>query len=151
MNDDSGKHAGQRRIFAGRRKPRTALFQAANVAKQHNRVIKAFYAKLRSKGKPPLVAMIACARKLLVILDAMMRQQTDWLDVEKRARARKATRGSGSARKHAGLDRASSTTDTVDSALTRSFLAWRMSPSPSALLLDHRMQRPLGCLDGEGQ
>ena len=85
MNDDSGKHAGQRRIFAGRREPRTAMFQAANVAKQHNRVIKAFYAKLRSKGKPHLVAMIACARKLLVILDAMMRQQTDWHECDAEA------------------------------------------------------------------
>lgn len=78
MNDDSGKYAGQRHIVGGRREPRTALFQAANVAKQHNPVIYAFYAKLRAKGKHHLVALVACARKLLVILDAMVRTSTDW-------------------------------------------------------------------------
>ncbi len=78
MNHDSGTHRGQRRIAPGRREVRVALFQAANVAKQHNPIIKLFYAKLRSKGKPHLVAMIACARKLVVILDAMMRQGVNW-------------------------------------------------------------------------
>lgn len=78
MNDDSGTHSGQRHVGGGRREPRTALFQAANVAKQHNPVIHAFYTKLRAEGKHHLVAMVACARKLLVILDAMARNETDW-------------------------------------------------------------------------
>lgn len=78
MNDDSGKHKGQRVIAGGRREPRTALYQAANVAKRHNPAIKAFYATLRSRGKSHKQALVACARKLLVILDAMVRHKTDW-------------------------------------------------------------------------
>lgn len=78
MNDDSGRHSGQRHIVAGRREARTALFQAANSAKLHNPVIRAFYAKLRAQGKHHLVAMIACARKLLIILNAMVHRASDW-------------------------------------------------------------------------
>lgn len=78
INDDSGQRNGQRHIAGGRRRPRTALFQAANSAKQFNPVIRAFYAKLRAAGKHHLVAMIACARRLLTILDAMVRHATDW-------------------------------------------------------------------------
>lgn len=78
MNDDSGQRTGQRHIAGGRRAPRTALFQAANSAKQSNPVIRALYTKLRAAGKHHLVAMVACARRLLVILDAMARHATDW-------------------------------------------------------------------------
>lgn len=78
MNNDSGRHRGRRVTQGGRTHARTALYQAANVAKTHNPVLREFYARLRSKGKPHLVAMIACARKLLVILDAMVRHQRDW-------------------------------------------------------------------------
>jgi len=78
MNADSGKHAGKRFIVGGRVHVRTALYQAANVAKTHNPIIKAFYARLRQRGKAHLVAMIACARKLLVIVDAMVRHRQDW-------------------------------------------------------------------------
>lgn len=78
MNYDSGQYNGQRHIHGGRAHIRTALFQAANVAKQHNPIIKPFYAKLRARGKPHRVALIACARKLLVILNAMIRHGKDW-------------------------------------------------------------------------
>lgn len=78
INDDSGTYRGQRHIAGGRREARTSLFQAANVAKTHNPVIRAFYARLRANGKHHLVATVACARKLLTILDAMMRNKTDW-------------------------------------------------------------------------
>jgi transposase len=78
MNHDSGKHRGKRYIAGGRVHVRTALFQAANVAKQHNPIIKAFYSRLRANGKTHLVAMIASARKLLVILDTMVRHHRDW-------------------------------------------------------------------------
>lgn len=78
MNRDSGHYSGPRHIHGGRVHVRTALYQAAHVAKQHNPVIKAFYANLRARGKPHNVALIACARKLLVILNAMLRQGKDW-------------------------------------------------------------------------
>ena len=78
MNHDSGKYRGERHVIGGRREPREALFMAANVARQHNPVLMAFYKRLRDKGKPHLVAVVACARKLLVILDAMIRHKTDW-------------------------------------------------------------------------
>lgn len=78
MNDDSGHHAGPRHIMGGRREIRTALFQAANSAKIFNPVIRSFYAKLRAAGKHHLVAMVACARKLLVLLNAIVRSDRDW-------------------------------------------------------------------------
>lgn len=81
-NDDSGTQSGQRHVAGGRREPRTALFQAANVAKRHNPQIRDFYARLRAKGKHHLVALIAAARKLLVVLDAMIRSGTDWKPLE---------------------------------------------------------------------
>lgn len=78
INKDSGKRKGKRVVRGGRRPVRTALFQAATVARQHNPVIKQQYAKLRAKGKEHLVANIACAHKLLTIVDAMIRHGTDW-------------------------------------------------------------------------
>lgn len=78
INNDSGKRKGKRVVRGGRRSVRTALFQAATVARQHNPVIKRHYAGLRAKGKEYLVANIACAHKLLTIVDAMIRHGTDW-------------------------------------------------------------------------
>ncbi len=78
MNHDSGRYSGQRRILGGRVHVRTALFQAANVARLHNPIIKPFYARLRAAGKPHCVALIACARKLVCILSAMIRHGKDW-------------------------------------------------------------------------
>ena len=57
---------------------RAALYMAALVAARHNPVIRAFYTHLRQAGKPAKVALTACMRKLLVILNAMLRTGTPW-------------------------------------------------------------------------
>jgi transposase len=78
LNRDSGKMRGKRTIWAGRGHVRTALYLGANVARQHNPLIRAFYAKLRAAGKPHQLAVIACARRLVVMLNAMVRDQATW-------------------------------------------------------------------------
>lgn len=75
---DSGRKSGHRRIRAGRSGPRTALDLAAMNGARFNPVLKAFYARLLAAGKPPKLAFIALARKLLTILNAMVRDQTTW-------------------------------------------------------------------------
>ncbi len=75
---DSGKKTGKRRIRAGRSGPRTALYLAAMNGARFNSVLKAFYTRLRIAGKPPKLAFIALARKLLTILNAMLRDGTRW-------------------------------------------------------------------------
>jgi transposase len=75
---DSGKKSGYRRIRAGRAAPRTALYLAAMNGARFNPVLKAMYERLIAAGKPPKVAFIALARKLLTILNAMVRDRTDW-------------------------------------------------------------------------
>jgi transposase len=75
---DSGVFKGQRRIRGGRADVRCALFMATVTAKRWNPVIKAQYERLRARGKPYKVAMIACLRKLLVILNTMARTNTPW-------------------------------------------------------------------------
>ncbi len=78
MNQDSGKHRGKRMIKGGRPAVRQALYLAALVASRHNPVIKEFYQRLRKAGKPAKVALTACMRKLLVILNAMLKNRTYW-------------------------------------------------------------------------
>jgi transposase len=78
MNQDSGKHRGKRMIKGGRPAVRRALYMAALVASRHNPVIKEFYQRLRLAGKPAKVALTACMRKLLVILNAMLKNRTSW-------------------------------------------------------------------------
>lgn len=78
MNQDSGKHRGKRMIKGGRPAVRKALYMAALVASRHNPVIKEFYQRLRLAGKPAKVALTACMRKLLVILNAMLKNRTYW-------------------------------------------------------------------------
>jgi transposase len=78
-NCDSGKKRGKRAIWGGRASVRSALYMAALSAKRFNPVIKSFYDKLAAAGKPFKVAMTACMRKLLTILNAMMRSGTRWL------------------------------------------------------------------------
>ncbi len=78
MNRDSGQYRGQRKIQGGRPAVRRALYMAALVASRHNPVIKEFYQRLRLAGKPPMVALTACMRKLLVILNAMLKNRTYW-------------------------------------------------------------------------
>jgi transposase len=75
---DSGAFKGQRRISGGRASVRCALYMATLSAIRWNPVIKAQYTRLRERGKPFKVAMIACLRKLLVILSAMARTKTPW-------------------------------------------------------------------------
>ncbi len=73
INRDSGTMRGKRTIFGGRPSVRKVLFMAALVASRHNPVIKAFYLRLLAAGKPKKLALTACARKLLTILNAMAR------------------------------------------------------------------------------
>lgn len=70
---DSGNHRGKRMIWGGRADVRKALYMAALVASRHNPMIKAFYHHLLDAGKPKKVALVACMRKLLVMLNAMIR------------------------------------------------------------------------------
>jgi transposase len=78
FNRDSGRHRGKRRIWGGRATVRAALYMATLVATKHNSVIKAFYEKLLNTGKLKKVALVACMRKLLVTLNAMVHDQTLW-------------------------------------------------------------------------
>ena len=78
FNRDSGKLRGKRRIYGGRANVRTALYMGALVATRHNPVIKEFYVRLIKAGKPGKVALVACARKLLTILNSMVKHQRTW-------------------------------------------------------------------------
>jgi transposase len=75
---DSGKHKGRRMIFGGRASVRQALYMAALVASRRNPTIRTFYQRLIASGKPPKVALTACMRKLLTILNAIARTGTRW-------------------------------------------------------------------------
>jgi len=75
---DSGKKSGYRRIRAGRAAPRTALYLAAMNGARFNPVLREMYERMIAAGKPPKVALIALARKLLTILNAMVRDGRDW-------------------------------------------------------------------------
>src|SRR4051812_29051598 len=74
----SGQWKGKSMIGGGRKSVRCALFLAALVASRHNPVLKAFRDRLRAAGKPKMVALIAVARKLLTILNAILRDQKPW-------------------------------------------------------------------------
>lgn len=78
LADDSGKRQGKRMTWGGRAEVRSVLYMAAIVAMRHNPVIRAFYERLVAAGKPKKVAIVACMRKLLTILNAMLRDQTTW-------------------------------------------------------------------------
>jgi transposase len=75
---DSGTLRGKRMVWGGRASVRTALFMAALCGRRWNPALKVFYERLIAAGKPKKVAIIACARKLLTILNAMMRKHTRW-------------------------------------------------------------------------
>jgi len=78
VNCDSGQHRGQRHIWGGRASVRTALYMATVTATRHNPVLAVFYRRLRAGGKPAKVALVATMRKLLTILNAMLKHQTRW-------------------------------------------------------------------------
>jgi len=74
----SGQWRGKSFIGGGRQAVRTALFMGAMVAKQHNPVLKAFFDRLVAAGRPKMIALIAVARKLLTILNAVLRDNRPW-------------------------------------------------------------------------
>jgi len=78
FNRDSGQWRGQRHIEGGRSRLRQALYMATLVATSYNPVIKAFYQRLLAKGKAKKVALVACMRKLLTILNAMVKKHQPW-------------------------------------------------------------------------
>ena len=78
LNKESGRKRGKRRIYGGRAPVRNVLYMAALSAKAHNPTIKKFYEHLLARGKEKKVALTACMRKLLVILNAMVRTQQSW-------------------------------------------------------------------------
>jgi transposase len=78
MNRDSGKWHGQRSIWGGRARIRAVLYMCAVAAVRCNPIIRAFYERLREKGKQAKVALTACMHKLLIILNAMVKTGTVW-------------------------------------------------------------------------
>lgn len=80
LNHDSGQHRGTRSCWGGRAHVRTALYMGALVATRCNSTIQACYRRLLDKGKSKKLALIACSRKLLTILNAMTAAETVWTD-----------------------------------------------------------------------
>lgn len=80
FNDDSGNRRGARRIKGGRASVRQALYMAALAASRFNPVLRMFYQRLVASGKKKKVALVACMRKLLTILNAMIRDMQPWKD-----------------------------------------------------------------------
>jgi transposase len=78
LNRDSGKFSGKRFVWGGRSRVRSALYMAALTASRHNPRIKAFYDRLVAAGKPKKVALTACMRKLITILNSMLRHGEYW-------------------------------------------------------------------------
>lgn len=78
FNCDSGQHRGQRHIWGGRSSVRRTLYMAALVAARFNPVLASFYRRLRDAGKPAKVALVATMRKLLTIVNAVLKHQTPW-------------------------------------------------------------------------
>lgn len=83
FNRDSGKMRGKREVWGGRAPVRAALYMGALVATRHNPILKEFYERLLAAGKPKKVALVACMRKLLSILNAMMRDHAPWQSVHR--------------------------------------------------------------------
>ncbi len=78
MNRDSGTWRGRRSIQGGRASVRAVLYMAALVGARRNPLIKAFYTRLIAAGKPKKLALVACMRKLLTVLNTMLRTQQPW-------------------------------------------------------------------------
>jgi transposase len=81
LNRDSGALTGRRTIWGGRASVRAVLYMAALVASRRNEVIRTFYRHLRNGGKAPKVALVACMRKLLTIINAMIKHKTRWSEI----------------------------------------------------------------------
>jgi transposase len=78
LNRDSGRFRGKRMVWGGRARVRAALYMAALTASRYNPIIKAFYHRLCGVGKARKVALTACMRKLLIILNSMVKHQQTW-------------------------------------------------------------------------
>jgi len=78
LNRDSGMLRGRRMVWGGRAQVRAVLYMGAIVAARFNPVLRAFYQRLRAAGKAKKVALTACMRKLLIILNAIMKHRTPW-------------------------------------------------------------------------
>lgn len=78
FNRDSGTLRGERSVWGGRANLRACLYMGALVARRFNPTIRGFYERLLEAGKPKKVALVACMRKLLVILNALMRDRASW-------------------------------------------------------------------------
>lgn len=78
LNHDSGQYRGHRAIWGGRANIRRVLYMAALVAARRNPVIRAFYLRLRAAGKPAKLALVACMRKLLTILNTILKTKRPW-------------------------------------------------------------------------
>ena len=81
LNHDSGTLRGRRRIWGGRAAVRAVLYMAALVATRHNPSIRRFYERLRAAGKPGKVALVACAHKLLLLCNSVLRSGIPWRPV----------------------------------------------------------------------
>jgi transposase len=81
LNRDSGTLRGRRTVWGGRAQVRAVLYMSTVVAVRHNPVVAAFYQRLRAAGKAPKLALTACMRKLLTILNAMLKHHTRWAPV----------------------------------------------------------------------
>lgn len=78
LANDSGKHRGKRFIWGGRAEVRAVLYMATVSAMRCNDTIKAFAERLKKAGKPPKVVIVACMRKLLTIMNSMLKNNTPW-------------------------------------------------------------------------
>lgn len=78
FNRDSGQHKGKRSIWGGRASVRHALYMATQSARRYNPQIRAMSERLSAKGKPAKVVIVACMRKLLTILNAILRTRQPW-------------------------------------------------------------------------
>jgi transposase len=78
FNRDSGALRGRRMIWGGRSSVRAVLYMCSMVAITRNPIISAHYRRLRAAGKPSKVALVACMRKLIVILNVLTRRRTLW-------------------------------------------------------------------------
>ena len=80
-NRDSGTRRGKRAVWGGRSRVRAVLYMGALVATRHNPAIRDFYQRLLASGKPKKLALVACMRKLLVILNSMLKNSSPWCDM----------------------------------------------------------------------
>ena len=78
FNRDSGTLRGKRMVWGGRASVRSALYMSTLVATRYNPVIRAFYRGLLARGKAKKVALVACMRKLLTIINSMLKHRTAW-------------------------------------------------------------------------